>query len=305
MQNRFKPGDDIDGFHGQSEDEVVLEPIFDDVLGERSREGLSEFAKELDEFAREAAGFLKPRMTVARLPVRAMFLKGVPYVGADNEIIGNDASTAPPAVRWRGNESQQEALNKAFKHKVSLVWGPAATGKSEALANIMVQALLRNRSERILCVAPRNVPVDSLCKRAHTVYKANHPGVEDAQIPFVRLFSESQMQAQNAVKDKALNNPYHIANLRMAEARRNPARWTAYRANSQEMRDNGFIADDKQAKDYARAASELTRIVVDRARVVFCTTAVSTVEVHAPLSNELLKQKLMLYISILYSKDQH
>ena len=48
------------------------------------------------------------------------------------------------------------------------------------------------------------------------------------------------------------------------------------------MCDNGFIADDKHAKDYARCASELTRIVVDKAKVVFCTTAVSIVEVHAP-----------------------
>ena len=90
MPNRFQKGADIDNLDGQTEENVVLEPIIDDVLGERSREGLSEFAKALDAFAREAAGFLEPRTTAARLPVRAMFLKGLPYVGADNEILGTD-----------------------------------------------------------------------------------------------------------------------------------------------------------------------------------------------------------------------
>ena len=160
--------------------------------------------------------------------------------------------------------------------EASLVWGPAATGKSEVLANIIVQALLRNPSERILCVAARNVPVDSLCKRANTVYKANHPGIENAQIHFVRLFSESQIQAQYAVNNKALDNPYHIANRRMAEAFRNQARWRAYGADNPEMRANGFIADDKQAMKYARCASELTRIVMDKASVAFCGTTICT-----------------------------
>ena len=111
---------------------------------------------------------------------------------------------------------------------MSLVWGPAATGKSEVLANIIVQALLCDPSERILCVAPRNVPVDSLCKRANTVYKANHQGIDIAEIPFVRLYSKSQIRAHYAVNDKALINPYHIANLRFAEASRNQTRWKAY-----------------------------------------------------------------------------
>ena len=55
-----------------------------------------------------------------------------------------------------------KVLEPAFKHKVSLVWGPAATGKSEVLARIIVETIRRDPSERILCCAPRNIPVDSL-----------------------------------------------------------------------------------------------------------------------------------------------
>lgn len=50
------------------------------------------------------------------------------------------------------NESQRETLDKAFKHKISLIWGPTATEKSEVLVNIILQRLFRNRSERILNV---------------------------------------------------------------------------------------------------------------------------------------------------------
>ena len=75
IQNRFKKGADIECFDGATDGNVVLEPIFDDVLGERSREGLSEFAKALDAFAQQAAGFLETKKTVARLPVRPCFSK--------------------------------------------------------------------------------------------------------------------------------------------------------------------------------------------------------------------------------------
>lgn len=41
IQNRFKAGKDIDQYDTRTDDDVLLEPIIDDVLGERSREGLS------------------------------------------------------------------------------------------------------------------------------------------------------------------------------------------------------------------------------------------------------------------------
>ena len=267
MQNRFKAGTDIDQYLDRTEDNVLLEPIIDDILGERSREGLNNFAQDLDEMNAEALGFLQPKMTRASLPVRAMFLKGMPYVASDNEIPGDNAQ-AP--AQWRGNDSQKEALKKAFTQKVSLVWGPAATGKSEVLANIIVEALRRNASERILVNAPRNVPVDSLLKRAVSVYESNNPRV---QAPFVRLFSASQIQAQHAVKASVLNDPHHIENLRMAEASQNRPRWGAYGKNHAELIAEGFIEDEKKAKAYFKASFELTRIVMDKAKVVFCTTA--------------------------------
>lgn len=272
MQNRFKAGKDIDQYETRIDDDVLLEPIIDDVLGERSREGPSNFGQSLDELSAEALGCLTPTMTEARLPMRAMFLKGMPYVASDNDIL---VDNAPAPAQWRGNESQKEALRKAFAHKVSLVWGPAATGKSEVLANIIVEALRRNPWERVLVNAPRNVPVDSLLKRAAAVNEANHPGKAGKKVfaPFVRLFSASQIRAQYAVNAPILAAPYHIDNLRMKEAERDKNRWAAYGTNHAELRTEGFIEDEKKSMAYFKCAFELTRIVMDKAKVVFCTTA--------------------------------
>ena len=52
----------VDQYLDRTEDNVLLEPIIDDILGERSREGLSNFDEGLDELSAEALGFLKPTM---------------------------------------------------------------------------------------------------------------------------------------------------------------------------------------------------------------------------------------------------
>lgn len=267
MQNRFKQGEDIAAYSGKTDKGVTIEPIFDDILGDRSREALSDFGKDLNALSEEALGFLAPTLTTAMLPMRAMFLKGMPYVASDNEVPGPHA---PAPTAWRGNDSQKEALRKAFAHKVSLVWGPAATGKSEVLANIIAQAIHRDPRERILVNASRNVPLNSLMQRAIQVWKNNNPNVDP---PFVRLFSASQIQAQYAVKAPTLQDECHIDKLRLQEAARQPRQYSVFLENHKEMMAQGFIEDEKKCKKYFKDASELTKVVMDRAKAVFCTTA--------------------------------
>ena len=99
------------------EEGVTLVPIFDDVLGETTRSGLSTFGTQLNELSAELRGFLEPKVTGAGLPIRALWLEGVPYVEEDNQETGG----APLLLSWRGNNSQQKAVQNAFYHKVSVV----------------------------------------------------------------------------------------------------------------------------------------------------------------------------------------
>lgn len=265
MQNRFKK--DLDAYAGKTDRGVTIEPIFDDVLGDRSREGLSDFGKDLNAMNAQTLGFLTPALTTAQLPLRAMFLKGMPYVPSDNEITG---PPAPAPIAWHGNDSQKEALRKAFEHKVSLVWGPAATGKSFTLAAIIVEAIRRNPKERVLANASRNVPLDSLLDRTIQEWETKNPNVDP---PFVRLFSASQIQSQYLSKAAILDNPCHIDKLRLKEAAAHPRLYPAFLENHKDMMLQGFIEDDKKAKKYYKEASDLTKVVMDKAKVVFGTTA--------------------------------
>lgn len=201
--------------------------------------------------------------------MRAMFLKGTPYVESDNAI---PDAIAPATDHWRGNDSQKEALKKAFTHKVTQVWGPAATGKSDVIANIIVASLRRDPKEQILVNAPRNVPVDSLLKRVVGVYRGN-PTTRSGDMHFVRLFSDSQVRAHYAVNDKELAGPCHIDKLRLTRAQQNPHVYRDFPQNHREMVQQGFIEDEGKAKAYLRCANVLTKAVMDNARVVFCTTA--------------------------------
>ena len=113
MQNRFRPGDDIARFAGRIETKgVEMEPIFDDVLGERSREGLSDFGKDLDQLTADALGIMTAPMTTTKLPTRAMFLKGVAYEASDNEFIGSNAPAAIHVVMANIRDKTARSENK-------------------------------------------------------------------------------------------------------------------------------------------------------------------------------------------------
>ena len=79
IQNTFKKGKGkgIGSYADKIDNGVKLEPIFDDILGEHSREALQAFGTQLDEFSAEARGLLTNRTTQAKLPLRSMWLKDV------------------------------------------------------------------------------------------------------------------------------------------------------------------------------------------------------------------------------------
>ena len=114
-----------------------------------------------------------------------------------------------------------------------------------------------------------DVPVDSLLKRVAAVYSNIHK----VSGLFVRLYSDSQVLAQYAVQDPVLQGEYLIDKLPWQEARRDSQRWAAFLQSHKGLMEEGFIDDEKQSRAYFWCASELAKIVTNKARVVFCTAA--------------------------------
>ncbi len=67
------------------------------------------------------------------------------------------------------NESQQSAVRKALGSQVSYLWGPPGTGKSHALARIVHEHYLRDRTIHILCNTHQAVDslVRAVCRVLH------------------------------------------------------------------------------------------------------------------------------------------
>jgi len=266
VRNSFKG--DLDDYVGRIEDDVKLEPIYDDVLGDSSRKALFAWADEMNDFAANAAGFFHRDARKESIPMKAMFIKSVPYNGGENKLPGVRPQMS---AMWttRLNQSQTSAVQMAFEHKLSLIWGPAATGKTETLAMLFAEILISDPKEKVLFTSPRHVAVDTICKRCIEVWRH---GSKDQPF-FVRLFSMSQIIAQQASGSIALRNPYHIHNLRMEVAKGSRPNYDGFLIGWKDIVENGGFEDDKKAGAFNRARNALDRMIMDRARAVFCTTA--------------------------------
>ena len=69
---------------------------------------------------------------------------------------------------------QDNALKMALKNKITFIWGPPGTGKTETLANIAINYL--KLGKRILMVSYSNVSVDGAILRVHHLKKRKKPG---------------------------------------------------------------------------------------------------------------------------------
>lgn len=193
----------------------------------------------------------------------------MPYVEEDNVLVDN-AAPAPP--NWdRGlNAKQQEAAAKAFSHKFSLVWGPAATGKSQVMSRIVLRALA-DLSQRVLITAPTNVAVDNIFSRCARSYEAFNGIRKDANMPLTRLFSQSQIEAQYLARDPILQHKCHIEAKKLELATKQKA--VNFLTGRQRLMKDGIVLDDTLAKSYYRESRRLTSEIMTASKAVFCTTA--------------------------------
>ena len=270
IENHFSPAT-IKLFANRDEEDVKLEPIFDDIGGSRGRAALKDVENDFNTRAAEMRGHLKQGSKLSKLNLRAIFLPGCEFSDGDNEL-ARYVMSVPNEWRPRLNDSQCRAIEMVTSKRVSIIHGPAATGKTITLAYALCQLhgplYPQANEQKTVVTAPTHVAVDNIRRKAGEVW--DHTMTVDKG--FVRLYSESEIESQFVRQEKAIyNDPMHLDRLRFEIAQAAPQRWRAYLTGRSQLIDYfGFnnAADDKA---YCTQRNELTIIVMSRARVVFCT----------------------------------
>ena len=275
------------------EDGIRLEPELVDVLGERSRASLKDLEKTFNDEHAALLGFMT-KGNKSKFALRELFLPGVPFVENDKNLISTDIPISQ-GLSQRLNESQVQAIEMAISNKVSVVWGPAATGKSRVLAHIIRLLLIRDKSEKIIVCAPTHVAVDNLLKRAANVW-AEECSTNEPDKGFVRLFSESEIETQYLKRQSEVyEDAYHIDAQRFSLADRNKVRCRAYLQGRKELLENGAIIDKKLYEAYKKQRGELTNKILGEARVVYCTcTSLRNRALHFETTSKDKKERIVI-----------
>ena len=270
IENHFSPAT-IKLFADKEEEDVKLEPIFDDIGGSRGRAALKDVEEDLNTRAAELRGYLKPNSKLSKLNIRAIFLPGCKFSDSDNEL-AHGVMSVPNEWRARLNDSQCRAIEMVTSKRVSIVHGPAATGKTITLSYALCQLhgpLYPQRNEqKTVVTAPTHVAVDNIRRKAAEIWDQTMTGNKG----FVRIYSESEIESQFVRQEKSIyNDPMHLDRLRFDIAQAAPQRWLTYLTGRKQLIEHfGFnvAADDKA---YCKQRSELTTLVMSRARIIFCT----------------------------------
>ena len=121
IRNTFADAE-LDPFIGE-ENDVSLQPVFNDVLGARSVGAVSKLGDDIDDFSRQARGFLAgTSKNPSQLPVKNIF-GGDNCDLAENTLLDAD-KTIPGELKEELNDAQARALEMALGQKASLLWGP-------------------------------------------------------------------------------------------------------------------------------------------------------------------------------------
>lgn len=264
IRNSF---DDISEFLGE-ETNVSLEPIFHDVLGERGRSTIHSFEDAVNEYEAQVKGYFANPRYPPQIPAFQLF--GMEKCNhEDNKLIEPLDIVIPEALKTKLNESQLAAVEKLLSHKVSIIWGAPGTGKSLVLAEALTY-LLETTSEKIVACAVANVAVNAIYRKCVEAYRKLHP---KADIPFVRLYSTSQIQSQYAAGElTTLDDPNHIECLRFRLAQQDQDRFRSWLQARDELRAFGILKHEDHFKAYNSQGDLLSRTILENhTRVVFCT----------------------------------
>lgn len=145
IDNVFTP--DYKRFEGEEEG-VILEPLFNGVGGGRGLAALREFENMCNETARDIVGCLRKDSKQSKLPLRELVLPGLKFIGADNDQ-NSSSPLVPQAWRERMDESQCRAIEMACSKRISVIHGPAATGRARLLLISFASSIKTSHLENI------------------------------------------------------------------------------------------------------------------------------------------------------------
>ncbi|KAL8639179.1 MAG: hypothetical protein Q9226_008903, partial [Calogaya cf. arnoldii] len=251
---------------------VSLDPIFNDVQGDRAYAAIDHAEEDRRLASQHSHGFSVGNALLNRpktdIPIDRLFgdLKCDPV---ENQLEAADF-VLPADIASGLNQSQIDSIVMAVKNKVSVIQGPPGTGKSSTLAALMAY-FHEHKGEKIAGVAVQNVAVDALLASAIKRVEQYKP----RKIPrLVRFYSESMIFKQWAAGDSSrLDSPYHIDRLRLEQAQQDPSKWEDYLAGRQELSTWGRIDDADIMGKYMENTTALTREVLSTTDGLFCTAA--------------------------------
>ncbi|KAL8878671.1 MAG: hypothetical protein Q9198_003572 [Flavoplaca austrocitrina] len=252
------PNGDIDSFIGEDHG-ATLDPIFRDVSGQRQRYSLSRFGQDLDNESKKLRGFFvdekKEVLPKSKLPVDMLF-SGPECVAAENALPATDMGALADIVD-RLDPTQTKAFTNAMDHAISVAQGPPGTGKS-SLIGATIRALIV-KGENIAATASStdrmrpDVAVNNLLEAALSFWNLILPGI---QPPFARIFSESQILSQWAMRD--------------LDVLSSPEEWGGYLQGREVLTAHGIIDDKGIYKAYKNKELS-TKVLASGMLAVFCT----------------------------------
>lgn len=273
----------IKAWQDKSEAGLRLVPVFDDPASERGSTATMsvkrEFvAQEIEDIQRLLPSLSLPATSNASLPMRNLFLDNQPAL-IDDEPFLDHGIQIPEAFQL--NDSQKSGIVNFYRKRISIIHGPPATGKSYILARLMQQILHDAPQTKILVCAPTNVAVDEIFKNAVSVFTQ-----DKLSCKFVRVFSETQIEAQYIQRDERVrSDPYHIQSIRALFAARNPDQYRDFIIGQRLYETTGRIADPETAKKYGQSRRELTQNFMREASIVFCTCTAVALKAISDLPN--------------------
>ena len=268
MQNFFaSPAEYLRQQPSDTEEDVLIQPIFEDKLGQRSRASVKELPDDFAAQRGEVVDALKGNKP-SQFPTRMIFLHDLKYQEIQNILPAVDMTHCN---RFVGGlyQAQEEVVRMALQFKVSNVFDPAATRKSYTLATLVL--FLAFTGEKVVVSSPTNVGVDSLLSKVYA--EAPKFGFK-GDLNYVRLYSASQVRATYAIgRRAAFDWRLHVEGVRCRVATTNPGRYTGYLQGLHGLEQQGTITAKGDQKKYNADAAKLTKEILKSAKVVFCTNA--------------------------------
>ena len=163
IENSF---DDISSFVGLAEENVTLEPVFNDVLGDCARSTIHTVKGAVDDFEAELNQFFSNPRYPPQIPAITLF-----SLEKCNEEANKlpFETVLPPFLQHAVNPSQLQAIETILNCRISVTWGAPGTGKSKVLSEAILW-LLDNTEECMVGTAVANVAVDALLQKVCTAF---------------------------------------------------------------------------------------------------------------------------------------